>query len=97
MFYAIVGLSLLIAIASLAVDYGRVQLAKAQRRVAADAAEARYACTGITDNTWCAKAIDAANDNTRSSTSPRPMSPRATSTQRPRPLRPTARRSTRSG
>ena len=61
--YMIALMTLLIGIGSYAVDYGRVQMAKTELMRAADAA-ARYACTGISDGTYIAKAIDAANDNT---------------------------------
>src|SRR5688572_28126062 len=53
----------LLAFASLAVDYGRVRLARAELQAAADAA-ARYAALGISNSTLDAKGIDAANDNT---------------------------------
>jgi Flp pilus assembly protein TadG len=55
-------LAALMGMASLAVDYGRVQLVKTQLRRTADAA-ARYAATGLTDGTAVAKAQDSANDN----------------------------------
>ena len=48
--YGIVMVTVLLAFASLAVDLGRVQLAKTELRQAADAA-ARYAVTGIDDGT----------------------------------------------
>ena len=55
-------LAALMGMASLAVDYGRVQVVKTQLRRTADAA-ARYAATGLADGTAIAKAQDAAKDN----------------------------------
>jgi Flp pilus assembly protein TadG len=55
-------LAALMGLASLAVDYGRVQVVKTQLRRTADAA-ARYAASGLADGTAVAKAQDAANDN----------------------------------
>jgi len=55
-------LAALMGMASLAVDYGRVQLVKTQLRRTADAA-ARYAASGLADGTAVARAQDAANDN----------------------------------
>src|SRR3954462_2635270 len=61
--WGIVCMVALLAFTSLAVDLGRVQVAKTELRRAADAA-ARYAVTGIRDNTVNAKAVAAAADNT---------------------------------
>jgi hypothetical protein len=55
-------LVLFIALASLAVDLGRVQLAKTELRQAADAA-ARYAAKGLADGSWQRRASDAGSDN----------------------------------
>lgn len=52
----------MMAFASLAVDYGRAQMAKTQLRHAADAA-ARYGATGFANNTINANAIAAAAQN----------------------------------
>src|SRR5688500_14738857 len=52
----------LLGIVSLAVDLGRVQLAKAELHAAADAA-ARYAGPGISDGTTLTRAQAAAADN----------------------------------
>src|SRR4051812_45868224 len=60
--YVMVALVALCGIVSLAVDYGRVQLVRAQLQNAADAA-ARYAVTGLGDGTAISKAISAAHDN----------------------------------
>src|SRR4051812_16116622 len=60
--YAIVCMVTVLAFISLAVDLGRVQVAKTELRRAADAA-ARYAVTGIRDNTVRAKAVAAAAEN----------------------------------
>lgn len=53
---------------SFAVDYGRVQLVKAELQRAADAA-ARYAATGLSNSSWQSRAIAAAADNTVDGTS----------------------------
>jgi Flp pilus assembly protein TadG len=60
--YAAIVLVVLIAMASLAVDLGRAQCAKTELRRAADAA-ARYATTGIDDDTAVSKAITVAAEN----------------------------------
>src|SRR3982751_5744795 len=60
--YAIVCMVTVIGFVSLAVDLGRVQTAKTELRRAADAA-ARYAATGIRDNTARDKAVAAAAQN----------------------------------
>jgi hypothetical protein len=52
----------IIGIVSLAVDFGRVQVAKAQLQSAVDVA-AHHAARGLSDSTADAKGIDAANDN----------------------------------
>ncbi|CAN5513506.1 hypothetical protein BH09PLA1_BH09PLA1_07100 [soil metagenome] len=59
MIYALIAMSALMGFVSLAVDVGRVQLAKTELQCAADAI-ARYAATGISDGTADnkAKAID---------------------------------------
>lgn len=62
MIYGIVVITVLIAFASLAVDLGRLQLAKTELRQAADAA-ARHAVRGIDDNTWRSRAIAVASQN----------------------------------
>src|ERR1700733_1641454 len=59
---AIIIISALMALVSLGVDFGRVQSAKTQLEYAADSA-ARYAVTGISDDTYVAKAQSAASDN----------------------------------
>src|SRR5687768_7115077 len=59
---AIIILIALLGFSSLAVDYGRVQLAKAELQDVADAA-ARYAAQGVYDGTADAKAIAAAVTN----------------------------------
>lgn len=53
----------LVGFLSLSVDYGRVQHAKTELQAAVDAA-ARYAVTGIADNTYLTKAQTAAAQNT---------------------------------
>jgi Flp pilus assembly protein TadG len=58
----IIILAALMALISLGVDLGRVQLAKTELQQAADAA-ARYAATGLQDNTAVSKAIAAASEN----------------------------------
>src|SRR4051794_1759744 len=58
-----VAMTTLCGVVSLAVDFGHVQLARTELHRAADAA-ARYAVTGLADNTYASKAITAANDNT---------------------------------
>jgi hypothetical protein len=60
--WGVVAMTALMAIVSLAIDLGRVQLAKTELQRAADAA-ARYAATGIVDSTYLEKAQDAAEDN----------------------------------
>src|SRR3954470_13204727 len=60
--WALVCMTALLGFVSLAVDVGRIQSAKTELRRAADAA-ARYAVTGIKDNTYKAKAVAAAADN----------------------------------
>jgi hypothetical protein len=60
--YVVVMMPVLMGFASLAVDLGRVEAAKTELRCAADAA-ARYACTGISNGTAVAKAIQAGADN----------------------------------
>jgi Flp pilus assembly protein TadG len=60
--YVTISLVVLCGIVSLAVDYGRVQVVKAELQQAADAS-ARYATRGIADNTAVAKATSAAQDN----------------------------------
>src|SRR4051794_20388854 len=61
--YAIVIMVAMFAIISLAVDLGRVQVAKTELQRAADAG-ARYAALGINDGTAITKGMAAANDNT---------------------------------
>ena len=68
LFYTCVAFLALTAFISLAIDYGRVQLAKTELRAAADAA-ARYGSTGVYDLTYSAKAIAAAANNTVDGTS----------------------------
>src|SRR5438034_11489379 len=60
--YVTVCFALLCGIVSFAIDLGRVQAAKTELQRAADAA-ARYAVTGIADNTARTKAIAAAAGN----------------------------------
>jgi hypothetical protein len=60
--YFMVAVVALGAFSSLAVDLGRLQLAKTELRQAADAA-ARYGATGLTDGSWQQRAIDAAGQN----------------------------------
>lgn len=60
--FGMVILAVLIAFASLAVDLGRVQLAKTELRQAADAA-ARFAVRGLEDGTWKDRATTAAKEN----------------------------------
>jgi hypothetical protein len=60
--YAMIVMVAVSALCSLAVDYGRVQLAKTQLSAAADAA-ARYAVTGLADGTYQSKAIAVAAQN----------------------------------
>jgi Flp pilus assembly protein TadG len=60
--WALVCMAALLGFVSLAVDVGRIQAAKTELRRAADAA-ARYAVTGIRDNTYRAKAVAAAAEN----------------------------------
>jgi Flp pilus assembly protein TadG len=61
--YVVIASTAMLAMVSLAVDFGRVQVAKTQLQRAVDAA-ALYGATGASDGTYTAKAIDAANDNT---------------------------------
>lgn len=61
--YAIVAMTALLAFVSIAVDFGRVQLAKSQLRHAVDAA-ARYAVTGLSDSSHLSKAQAVASANT---------------------------------
>ena len=61
--YVVVSVSAMLGIATIAVDYGRVELAKTQLRAAADAA-AMYAATGLSDSTFVAKAQAVASQNT---------------------------------
>ena len=61
--YAIVIMVAMFALISLAVDMGRVQVAKTELQRAADAG-ARYAALGINDGTAITKGIAAAGDNT---------------------------------
>lgn len=61
--YTLIAMGVLCAFVSLAVDMGRVQVAKSELRVAADAA-ARYAATGLSDNTYRTKAQAVAAQNT---------------------------------
>jgi Flp pilus assembly protein TadG len=60
--YFMIALVALCAFSSLAVDLGRLQLAKTELRQAADAA-ARYGATGLTDGSWQQRASDAAAQN----------------------------------
>jgi Flp pilus assembly protein TadG len=60
--YGVVAITVMLSFCSLAVDFGRMQLAKSQLQQAAYAA-ARYAAVGISDNTYISRAQDAANDN----------------------------------
>jgi Flp pilus assembly protein TadG len=61
--YTVVSLSALVGLGSLAVDWGRVEMAKTEldRGVAA---AARYAAKGVSDGTALAKANSLGNDNT---------------------------------
>src|SRR3954453_833111 len=61
--YAIIIMVAMFALISLAVDLGRVQVAKTELQRAADAG-ARYAALGINDGTAVTKGMAAANDNT---------------------------------
>src|SRR5438046_823117 len=61
--YGIVIMVAMFALISLAVDMGRVQVAKTELQRAADAG-ARYAALGINDGTAITKGIAAAGDNT---------------------------------
>src|SRR3954451_16303262 len=65
--YVMVSMVVLFGFVSLAVDYGRVQLAKSELQQAADSA-ARFAATGINDGTAVDKAIAAANANSADGT-----------------------------
>jgi Flp pilus assembly protein TadG len=60
--YIAIAMGAMLAMISLGVDFGRVQVAKTQLQRAADAA-ALYGATGASDGTYATKAIDAANDN----------------------------------
>jgi Flp pilus assembly protein TadG len=60
--YFMVAVAVLMALVSLGVDFGRVQLAKTELQRAADAA-ARYAVTGISDGMAVSRAIAAAAEN----------------------------------
>jgi hypothetical protein len=60
--YATVVLAVLLAMASLAVDFGRVQVVKMELQRAVDAC-ARYGASGIDDGTAVDKADSAGNDN----------------------------------
>jgi Flp pilus assembly protein TadG len=60
--YAMVCMVALLGFVSLAVDFGRAQVAKTELLRAADAA-ARYGVTGLSDGTAIAKATEAAHDN----------------------------------
>jgi hypothetical protein len=60
--YLAIALPALSLIVSLAVDFGRVQVAKEELRRAADAA-ALDGAQGVSDGTWLSKAQVAANDN----------------------------------
>lgn len=60
--YTAVCATALCGVLSLAVDIGRVQFAKGQLQDAVDAA-ARYAASGLSDNTATAKAIASASEN----------------------------------
>lgn len=62
MVYAVFAVLVLMAFASFAVDWGRVQTAKTELQNATDAA-ARYAVTGLIDNSCATKAIAAAGQN----------------------------------
>jgi len=61
--YLLIALPPMIAFASLAVDFGRVQVAKTELRRAADAA-ALFGSKGLSNGTALAKAIQAAGENT---------------------------------
>src|SRR3954453_11110502 len=63
MVYMVVAMTVLILLSSLAVDLGRVQLARTELQRAADAA-ARYAASGLSDGTALSKARYAAGQNT---------------------------------
>jgi Flp pilus assembly protein TadG len=63
MVWFIIILAALMALVSLGVDLGRVQLVKTELQAAADAA-ARYAATGLSDNTCLSKAQAVAAQNT---------------------------------
>ncbi len=65
--YSVICLTALLGISSLAIDVGRVQVAKMQLERAAGAA-VRYAAKGLYDSTATAKAISAANDNSADGT-----------------------------
>jgi Flp pilus assembly protein TadG len=61
--YVVVAMMTLLLLTTLAVDYGRVQVAKNELRYATDAA-ARYAATGLSDSSYFTKASVSASDNT---------------------------------
>lgn len=60
--YVAISMVVLMLLISLAVDFGRVQVAKCELQRVADAA-ARYATVGLVDNTWLSKAQQSAYDN----------------------------------
>src|SRR5438477_10757356 len=60
--YLVVAFALICLLVSFGVDLGRVQLAKTELQRATDAA-ARYAVTGLMNNTAVAKAISAGGNN----------------------------------
>src|SRR5688572_20516570 len=60
--WGVIAITGLMAVVSLGVDLGRVQVAKTELRTVADAA-ARYAATGIADGTAVAKAQAVAAEN----------------------------------
>jgi hypothetical protein len=66
--YLTISLPPLFGFASLAVDFGRVQVCKTELRRATDAA-ALYAASGISDGTAATKAMQSAGDNTVNGTS----------------------------
>ena len=65
--YTVIAFTALSGVVSLAVDFGRVRLVKAELQNAADAA-ARYGVQGLSDNTAVAKAQSAASQNTADGT-----------------------------
>jgi Flp pilus assembly protein TadG len=60
--YLAVTMSAMLAMISIAVDFGRVEVAKTELQRAVDGA-ALYGSTGAADGTYSSKAIDAGNDN----------------------------------